>query len=236
MSDLNKIQSAQTIIVTDGLTQEAVLGSSIPVGTEVALLVRDACVGQQTAANSRPVVIASDQSAITVAQATAANLNAQVQGNVASGAADSGKPVKIGAVGHTAQPTAVTDGQRVDTVADKVGRLVITNMQVRDLKTNNRTSISSTTETTVLAAVASTFLDITQIIITNTSTTKDANVDFRDSTGGTIRVTIHAPALATTVVNFADILTQATVNNNWTAQSDSATATLAITVLAIKNI
>jgi len=224
MADLNKIQSAETIIITDGVTQEAGLGTTIPSGSETGVFVRDVCIGQQTMANSRPVVISSDQS------------NIPIIGNVASGIADSGNPVKIGAVARTANPAAATDGQRINVMSDKIGRLVTTNMQVRDLKTNNRTSISSTTETTVLAAVASTFLDLTQIIITNTSTSKDANVDFRDSTGGTIRVTINAPASATTTVNFADMLTQATVNNNWTAQSDSATATLAITVLAVRNI
>jgi hypothetical protein len=159
-----------------------------------------------------------------------------VGGNVASGATDSGNPNKIGGVAHTAQPTAVTDGQRVDLITDKIGRLVTTYGHVRDLKTQNRISISSTTETTLLTAVASTFLDLTQIIITNTSTNKDATVDFRDSTGGTIRVSIRSNAQTTVAINFADILTQSTVNNNWTAQSDSATATLSITALAIKNI
>jgi len=371
MTDLNKIQAATATIITDGVSLEPSIQSSSTTGSEVALVVREAqkgqgimtasipvviasdqstltvsgnktnnaaapgatnigalvalanaaapswtegnevllstdlsgnlrvtasgtsavnisqvggasiTLGQKTMANSFPVVIASDQSVLTTAgnltnntaapaatnigvlnaranaavpswtegnqvllstdltgnlRVTMASGTSQVVGNVASGVADSGNPVKIGAVGHTAQPTAVTDGQRVDIVADKVGRLVVTNMQVRDLKTHNFTSFASVAETTVLAAVASTFLDLTQIIITNTNVTKDADVDFRDSTGGTIRVTIHAPAMATVVVNFADILTQATVNNNWTAQSDTATPTLKITVLAIKNI
>jgi len=48
-----------------------------------------------------------------VSQATASNLNAQVVGNAASAAADSGNPVKIGGTFNTTQPT-VTTGQRVD--------------------------------------------------------------------------------------------------------------------------
>lgn len=38
----------------------------------------------------------------------------QAQGNVASGTTDSGNPVKVGGVGGTSYPTAVTAGQRVN--------------------------------------------------------------------------------------------------------------------------
>jgi hypothetical protein len=227
--NLRVTMAAATSTVVGNLTNN----NAAPSTNHIGALTARANAAAPTWTEGNEVLLSTDLSGTLRVSTTGTN---QVVGNVASGAADSGNPVKIGAVGHTAQPTAVTDGQRVDIVGDKVGRLVVTNMQVRDLKTNSRTSFASTTETTVLAAVVSTFLDLTQIIITNTHVTKDANVDFRDSTGGTIRVTIHAPALATVVVNFADILTQATVNNNWTAQSDTATPTLAITVLAIKNI
>jgi uncharacterized phage-associated protein len=50
---------------------------------------------------------------VFVRQATASNLNAQVVGTIASGAADSGNPVKTGGVFNTTQPT-VTNAQRVD--------------------------------------------------------------------------------------------------------------------------
>lgn len=48
-----------------------------------------------------------------VSQPTASLLNAQVVGNIASAASDSGNPVKTGGVFNTTQPT-VTTGQRVD--------------------------------------------------------------------------------------------------------------------------
>src|SRR5438105_4313851 len=47
-----------------------------------------------------------------------------VTGNVASGATDSGNPVKIGGVFNTTQPT-VTNGQRVDSQATARGSLLI---------------------------------------------------------------------------------------------------------------
>jgi hypothetical protein len=59
-----------------------------------------------------------------VRQATAANLNAQVVGNAASGASDAGNPVKAGGVFNTTQPT-VTTGQRVDLQATARGELMI---------------------------------------------------------------------------------------------------------------
>ena len=57
---------------------------------------------------------------VIVTQATAANLNAQVVGNVASLATDSGNPVKIGGVYNTSAP-APTNGQRVDLQMDSAG-------------------------------------------------------------------------------------------------------------------
>src|SRR5207244_4135809 len=59
------------------------------------------------------VVVKGADGDVFVRQATAANLNAQVVGSVASGATDSGNPVKVGGTFNTTQPT-VTNGQRVD--------------------------------------------------------------------------------------------------------------------------
>lgn len=71
------------------------------------------------------VAIASDQTAFTVntAQATASNLNAQVVGNVASGAADSGNPVKV-AGKYESTPLSLSTGQRADLQLDSGGALL----------------------------------------------------------------------------------------------------------------
>lgn len=50
---------------------------------------------------------------VTVSQATASSLNAQVVGNAASGASDSGNPVKVGGK-YNASPITLSDGQRGD--------------------------------------------------------------------------------------------------------------------------
>jgi hypothetical protein len=60
------------------------------------------------------VTIASDSTGTSIAtQATASNLNAQVVGSVASGATDSGNPVKVGCTYNSTLPT-LTNGQRGD--------------------------------------------------------------------------------------------------------------------------
>lgn len=48
-----------------------------------------------------------------------------IEGNVASSAADAGNPVKIGGVNRTTQPT-LTDGQRGDAQLDTRGNLIVT--------------------------------------------------------------------------------------------------------------
>lgn len=84
------------------VNQGAWLGSTAPT------------VGQKAMASSVPVVISSDQSDVGVKQATAANLNAQVVGPGASGAAISGNPVRVSA----------SDGTNTrDVLSDTSGRL-----------------------------------------------------------------------------------------------------------------
>lgn len=59
----------------------------------------------------------------TVVQATAANLKVEPAGNVAHDAADSGNPLKLGAVAESTYQAAVADGDRVQLVADLYGVL-----------------------------------------------------------------------------------------------------------------
>ena len=96
------------------------------------------------------------------------------------------------------------------------------------------TTISNATETTVLSAVAATYLDVYGVLITNTSATA-TEVDFRDATGGTVRFTISAPANDTLGIALPSISPQTTVNNNWTAQAADSVTSLKITLFAIKN-
>lgn len=80
--------------------------------------------GNKSAGTQR-IVIATDQPTLTNAiPISAASLPTHgVAGDVAHGATDSGNPVKVGyrAVAHSANPTAVTAGQRSDALCNRAG-------------------------------------------------------------------------------------------------------------------
>jgi len=159
-----------------------------------------------------------------------------VGGVTAAAATSTGNPVRGGAIGKTANPTAVTDGQVANFITDKLGKQVVVG-SIRDLKANQITTITaSTSETTVVTAVASTFMDVYGCIVVNSSATA-ANVSFKDSTAGTTRFNIYVPAGDTRgfMLNESAAFAQTTVNNNWTATSSASVSSLIITMLTVKN-
>lgn len=188
--------------------------------------------GVDSAATQR-VSLATD-----IALPAGTNTIGGVAGDIAAAATDSGKPVKIGGyAGVGAYPTAVTNGQRVNALFDKLGKQVVVG-SLRTLKTVQATTItSSTSETTIGTAVASTFLDLYGLIITNTSATPTV-VTIKDSTAGTTRITFAVPATETRgfMVNESAAHMQATVNNNWTATSSASVASLQISALFVQNL
>lgn len=175
---------------------------------------------------------------VSATQATASNLNAQVVGNVASGSTDSGNPVKIGGLAKTANPTAVTDGQRVNAIFDKLGKQVVVGA-IRDLKAVQNTTItSSTSETTIVTAGgASVFCDLYGLVITNTSAT-ECEVTIKDATAGTTRLAFKVPANDTRgfMLPVDSAVPQASANNNWTATCGASVASIKISALYVKNL
>jgi len=156
-------------------------------------------------------------------------------------AASTGSTVPAGAfykglLAQTANPTAATAGNLVGALSDKLGKQVVVG-SIRDLKVTQQTTItSSVTETTVLTAVASTFLDVYGVIITNTSATA-CEVVFRDATAGTVRFSVMVPASDTREFMLPESAAhvQSAVNNNWTATCGTSVASIKITMLAVKN-
>lgn len=176
---------------------------------------------------------ASGNFKVAVVEQTA---SAIVAGDVANDGADTGNPIKTGGVARTTNPTAVADADRVNRMHDKVGRTVTATEQVRQLVADQNTTISgSTSETTIVTAVASTFNDLVCLIIANTSGTA-VRVDIRDVTAGSVRASIYCPAGATTGFVPKIPLAQATVNTAWTAQSSGSVTDLRIFAQVIKNI
>jgi hypothetical protein len=176
-----------------------------------------------TAANSLQV----DGSAVTQ----------PVGGDTASGAADAGNPVKVGGLAKTALPTPVSDGQRVNGLWTKTGKLVAVG-SLREMVGNQQTTIvSSTSETTIITADATYFLDLYGLVLTNTSASA-TKVTIKDATAGTTRFTFQVPATETRgfMLPVDSGHKQATANNNWTATCGTSVANMEITALYVKHL
>ena len=65
MSDVNRLQAAETVTITDGTAVVGVLGTQ-PAGTEYGIVVREAQRGPAAMSASRPVTLALDQPPIDV--------------------------------------------------------------------------------------------------------------------------------------------------------------------------
>lgn len=122
------------------------------------------------------VVAVSPNNTVAVTQATASNLNAQVVGNVASGASDSGNPVKAGSVFNTTLPT-VTNGQRVDQQADANGRQIVAATRLDGYKatyhaTSTFTAANTATDIFTLTGSSTKTIRISRIGISATRTTQ----------------------------------------------------------------
>jgi hypothetical protein len=163
--------------------------------------------------------------------------NAQpVEGAAAHNAAVAENPVLVGGEARTTNPTAVGDGDAVRAMHDDLGRQVVAPHAVRDRTVHNTITLSTTTETTLVAAGgAGVFRDLVALVLSNTSATA-VRVDIRDSTAGTIRLSVFLAADGGgAVIPFPVPLTQAAVNNNWTAQLSAAVTDVRVTAQAIEN-
>lgn len=158
----------------------------------------------------------------------------QMEGAAAHDAAAAGNPVLDGGEARTTLPTAVGDGDAVRRMMDDLGRSVITPHVPRDLITHNTITLSSTAETTLIAAGgAGIFRDLVLLMVSNTSGTK-VRIDIRDDTGGTIRWSFEVAADGGgAVIKFPVPLTQGTANNNWTAQLSAAVTDVRVNAIAI---
>jgi len=210
--------TTKAAVGANGLAVSATVAAALPAGTNV--------IGH---------VIADSGSTTAVTQATASSLLASVGGLAASGASVSGNPLLSGARAATTNPTAVTDGQAVALMASKTGKLVVVGAP-RDLVATQKTSISaSTSETTIVTAIASTFADILSFTFANSGSTA-TKVDIRDTTGGSIIATFFVPATDMRGAVYHVPLAQTTVNTNWTAQCSASTTALEVTVQYVKTV
>jgi hypothetical protein len=117
---------------------------------------------------------------VQVSQATAANLNAQVAGDVAHDTADSGNPVKIGGFGADmgVTPTAVTASDRTRFIADRSGVQFVVGGHPNVLTLEAEYAASAQTNTALVSVSSGTCIVVTQIqVVSDEATT--VGVGFR---------------------------------------------------------
>lgn len=171
---------------------------------------------------------------VASARATPLQQVMTVQGAAVFGGTAAGSGVLLGVQAATAIQTARTGGQIVLQASDKIGRYVTSQEQIRDLVTMSpMVTLTSTTETTIIAAVAAIFNDARAYIITNTSST-GTRVDFRTVTAGSVVFSWYIPPFKSEAVAIPLAMRQATVNTAWSAQLSVAVTDVRITPFSIQ--
>jgi hypothetical protein len=160
-----------------------------------------------------------------------------VGSNSATGSAAPANAFYEGGIAQTANPSAATAGNLVGALHDKLGKRVVVG-SIRDLKADAALTLTSTTtETSLIAAIAATFNDVYGLIVTNTSAAA-CEVVFRDALAGTPRFSISVPANDTRgfMLPESAAYKQTTVNTAWTAQCGTSVASIKISAMYVKNI
>lgn len=145
-------------------------------------------------------------------------------------------PSQIGGTASVVLPTAGTSGSVMPQMMDKFGRNVSLQGTIRDLRSSQTTTISSSTsETTVITAASGIFNDVVALVFANTSGT-GTRVDIRDATAGTVIGSLWVPANDTRGFAIAgESLPQTTANNNWTVTCGTSVADLRVLAVFDKN-
>lgn len=145
---------------------------------------------------------------------------------------------ELSGIARTTNPTATSDGERVNSSFDKLGRQLVIPYQVRDLVSTARATASTGAETTLFAGAASTFHDMVYVRAANTSTAAVA-ISIRDATGGGVVSSIVVPASDTHSSLYTVPLPQNAAGDTWTFQNtgtDVSNTTIEVSALFLKNL
>lgn len=200
-------------------------GALTVVGAAGSAIIGKVGIDQTTVGTTNAVSIGQiGSTAVVTSKAGALGIG----GDTAAAATDAGNPVKIGGLALTAIPAPVTSGQRVAGMFDTMGRQVVTTHPRQLVKFNSTTITNSTASTTIIAAVASTFNDLTQLTITNGSSTATI-VSISDGT--TTLGSYNIPAGGGIVLPFPTPVAQTTANTAWTATCSVAVTSIYISAV-----
>lgn len=157
---------------------------------------------------------------------------------VADGVDDGSAPIQLGGIARTANPGAVSGGDVVKASFDDVGRQLTRPVQARDLIKTAYVTEDEIQEVTLLAGVASTYHDLIYIMCANESTAA-INLDIRQTTGGTVQMSIEVPANGTAGVSLPVPIPQDHADATWTVKnsaSDNSNTVYSVTALFSKEI
>ncbi|MFA7662683.1 MAG: hypothetical protein WCX88_02085 [Patescibacteria group bacterium] len=135
-----------------------------------------------------------------------------------------GAPLKIGGIAMSSNPSKVAGGDRVSFRSDLLGRQLTRPVQVRDLIKTAYASVSTGTETTILAGVAGSYLDLIKIMMSNNSTVA-VGVDIRAVIGGNIIQHYEIPANGVVGESLSVPWPQDATGNAWTIDMPDITGT-----------
>jgi len=146
---------------------------------------------------------------------------------------DSFMTVVGGEAAVTTGPTIASDADTVPMMTDAQGRVVTTNAS-RGLTAVGQASISTTAETTIIAAGgAGIFHDLAMLTLSN-SAAATCTVTVRDAEAGTARFLLQVPGENTVVLPMHGCpYPQTAAANAWTIAVDPATTTLYATAIAM---
>ena len=153
-----------------------------------------------------------------------------------SGSADS---TSVQGISRQTNPSATADGSAVTASFDDLGRQVITPYQVRDLVATARASTATLAEVTLLSGIASTFLYLVEIGLSN-NTDVAVRINLRETTGGGVIRTFDVPANDSIQKIFLVPVPQTEAASSWTIQNagteDISTTDVTVSALFIKNV
>lgn len=205
--------------------------ASLPALVAGSALIGKVGIDQTTVGTTNAVSLAQIGATTVVTGGVAGTL--AVGGVTAAAASSTGNPVRIGGIGYTSNPTAVTTGQVTNLMTDKMGRPVVVQGQIRDLVATQATTITSTTATTIVTAgAAGVFNDITSLTITNSS----ATATIVTLTGGATTMLYSIAAGGGMVCNYSPPLPAASAATAWTLTLGTAVTSIYVAVVYIKNL
>lgn len=161
------------------------------------------------------------------------NTGFQAYGEVAHDAVDSGNPQKIGAQARSTDPAAVASADRVNLIADLLGKLITLPYAIPENSLDGTATSTGTDDTAVIAAQgAGTRIYVTTLIISNTSAT-DTEVVIKSGT--TARLRIPAPQKSGAVITLPEPLRLAT-NEALNFASASGVTTMGVSAVGYKGV